>query len=51
MKEIELYWTDLTEKAQNEIREMLHLAPDDDNNWTFIPMATIPIEDDDTSLG
>ena len=46
MKEIEIYWTDLTEKAQNEIRKMLNLEPNDDNNWSFIPMATINIEEE-----
>jgi hypothetical protein len=43
---INIYWQDLTEKCQNEIREMLNLEEDDDNNWTYIPMATIDIEDE-----
>lgn len=41
---IELYWDDLTEKAQNEIRDILGLEPDDDNNWTYIPLAIMEIE-------
>ena len=45
MKTIEIYWNDLTAKAQNQIREILNLEPDDDNNWTYFPMAVIEIEE------
>ena len=36
---IEIYWQDLTEKAQKDIREALHMDSDDDGNWTFYPFA------------
>lgn len=42
--QIELYWDDLTEKAQNEIRDILGLEPDDNNNWDYIPMAIMEFE-------
>lgn len=44
--QISLFWPDLTETAQNEIREALDLGPDDDNNWTYIPMTMMEIQDD-----
>lgn len=46
MATINIYWQDLTEKCQNEIREMLNLEENDNNNWSYFPMATIYIEDD-----
>lgn len=42
MVQIEIYWNDLTEKKQNEIKELLG----DDNNWDVFPMATIDIEEE-----
>ena len=44
MKTIEIYWNDLTEQAQNEIREQLNMEPDENGNWDVIPMATLDIE-------
>lgn len=49
--QISLFWSDLTETAQNEIREALHLGPDDDNNWEYIPMTIMEIQDDSEKDG
>ena len=46
MATINIYWQDLTEKCQNQIREILKLEEDDDNNWTYFPITTIEIEDE-----
>ena len=43
---IEIFWNDLTEAKKAEIREVLGLAEDDDNNWTYIPMTVMEIEKD-----
>lgn len=45
--EIEFFWDDLTEAKQEEIRERLHMDPDDNGNWDVFPMATMEIEEDD----
>ena len=44
--QISLFWQDLKDKAQNEIREALHLGPNDDNNWDYIPMTIVEIQKD-----
>lgn len=44
---IEIYWNDLTEKAQQEIREALNMEPDENRNWDVIPMATLEFEEED----
>ena len=44
---IEIYWDDLTEKAQADIREALHMEPDENGNWDVIPMATLEFEEED----
>lgn len=44
---IEIYWNDLTEKAQADIREALHMEPDDNGNWDVFPMATLMVEDEE----
>lgn len=46
MKTFEFYWTDLTEECKDRLREFLNLAEDDDNNWTYFPITTIEIEDE-----
>ena len=46
MKEIEIYWNDLTEKKQREIRNELNMDTNDNGNWDVIPMATMMIEDE-----
>ena len=43
---IEFYWNDLTEKMQNEIREILGMESDDNGNWDVIPIATLDVEQD-----
>ena len=43
---IEIYWDDLTEEKQNEIRKMLNMDSDDNGNWDIIPMASMEIERD-----
>lgn len=43
---IEFYWNDLTEKMQNEIREILRMESDDNGNWDVIPIATLDVEQD-----
>jgi len=45
MKTIRIYWDDLTEEAQDGIRELLGMDEDDNGNWDVIPMAIIEIED------
>ena len=47
MKRFEFYWTDLTEECQKKLSEFLNLDEGDDNNWTYIPITTIEIEDDE----
>lgn len=46
MATINIYWQDLTEKCQNQIREILNLEENDDNNWTYFPITTIEVEDE-----
>ena len=46
MPKIEICWNDLTENKKDEIRHDLNLDKDDDNNWTYIPMTVIEIEDE-----
>lgn len=43
---IEVYWDDLTESKQNEIREALNMEPDDNGNWDVFPIATMGFEED-----
>lgn len=44
MKNIEIYWNDLTEKKQKEI---LDITGGDNGNWDVFPMATIDLEVED----
>lgn len=44
---IEFYWNDLTEKKKNEIRKLLGMEENDNNNWDVIPFATLDIEEED----
>lgn len=44
---IEIYWDDLTAETQQEIREALHMEPDENGNWDVIPMATLEFEEED----
>ena len=37
---IEVYWDDLTESKQNEIREALNMESDDNGNWEASEAAT-----------
>lgn len=41
---IEIYWYDLTEKKQQEIREELNMDSDDNGNWDIIPLASMEVE-------
>lgn len=41
---IEIYWDDLTEKKQQEIREELDMDKDDNGNWDIIPLASMEVE-------
>lgn len=43
---IEFYWDDLTQAKQEEIREALHMGPNDKENWDVFPIATMDIEED-----
>lgn len=45
MKQIKIYWQDLTEKAQKDILDMFG-EKEEFMNWDVIPMATIDIEDE-----
>ena len=45
MKHIDIYWRDLTEKAQKDILEALGEAKEE-RNWDLIPLATIDMEED-----
>lgn len=47
MKEIEIYWDDLTPGKQAEILEMLG----DNGNYDVIPIATLSIEDETENEG
>lgn len=46
MKKIEIYWQDLTEKAQKDILELLE-EEEECHNWDTFPMAIIEIEEED----
>ena len=46
MKKIEIYWQDLTEKAQKDILELLGEA-EENHNWNTFPMAIIEIKEED----
>ncbi len=43
---IEVYWDDLTENKQNEIREALNMESDDNGNWDVFPIATMDFEEE-----
>lgn len=45
MKAIEIYWQDLTEKAQKDILELLG-EKEESHNWDTFPMAIIEVEDE-----
>ena len=45
MKEIEIYWQDLTEKAQRDILELLG-EKEESHNWDTFPMAVVEIEEE-----
>lgn len=40
---IEIYWDDLTERAQNEILKKLNIT-NKEHNWDVFPIATVDIE-------
>lgn len=42
-KTFEIYWQDLTEKAQKELLEFLD---GDNGNYDVFPIATLEVEDD-----
>lgn len=44
-----LFWTDLTERTQNQIRKALNIPENEDNNWTYIPMTIMEINEEDTN--
>lgn len=44
MKQIEIYWNDLTEKAKKDILEAIG-AEAEEYNWDVIPLAVIDIEE------
>ena len=50
MIQIEVYWDDLTEAKQNEIREALKMEPDDKDNWDIFPIATLDFEEEGEEL-
>lgn len=44
-KLIEIYWSDLTQKAQESIAELIGIAVDNipyETNWDTVSMTTIP---------
>lgn len=43
MKQIEIYWNDLTDKKKQEIIKEFG----DNNNWDVYPMCIIDIEEED----
>ena len=45
MKKIEIYWQDLTEKAQMDILELLG-DKEESHNWDTFPMAVVEIEEE-----
>ena len=49
MKKIEIYWQDLTEKAQKDILNMFG-EEEEFMNWDVIPMAIIEMEDEADTL-
>ena len=46
MQEIDIYWGDLTEDCQEQIKEMLGDDVAKENNWEVIPMTTITYYED-----
>jgi len=47
MVTIEIMWNDLTAAAQQEIREMLHMRPNDCGNWDVFPLAVLEFEENE----
>jgi hypothetical protein len=45
IKQIEIYWNDLTDKAKKDILKELG-ETEETHNWDVIPMAIIDIETD-----
>lgn len=41
MIEIEIYWDDLTEAKQNEIKKALKMSENDNGNWDVIPISIL----------
>lgn len=48
---IELYWDDLTEKTQNEIRNILGLYSDREYYWKCMPLAVMEIKGEEELEG
>ena len=48
-KIFEFYWDDLTEECKKEFAEFLGLEDGDDGNYSFIPLATFEVEDEETN--
>lgn len=44
--QIKLFWPDLTKKAQDQLREALNIPENEDNNWTYIPMTIMEINEE-----
>ena len=49
MVTIDIYWDDLTEKAKDNIKEVLGFDPGKECNWDVFPMTTLVIENDEES--
>lgn len=43
---ISLFWPDLTKRTQNQIRKALNIPENEDNNWTYIPMTIMEINEE-----
>lgn len=44
---IDIYWKDLTEQAQKEIKEVLGYDPVKECNWDVFPMVSLDIEENE----
>ena len=50
MTQFELYFSDLTEQAQEELCKKAGIEDPDEMNWDVFPITTIEFEDEDEEL-
>lgn len=46
MLELEIFWDDLTPKAQRRIQKALNLSESDNGNWDVFPLVVLEFDED-----